>query len=286
MECRLINERLTLYRKDTIRTCDATHKVFFSANGTPRDNRNVLDKVPGSHRLRHGHSLPHVCNFALFILFALYERITQHCCFVSLGDIDGEVQHLTLYYVTNNKWSMYTFSPHLQLQDVDFRSKYQAYSLLPRLSNLFVITKLNTIIMTIGIFPASGALGTSTYTHLLNLVPNDEVVLVNRHPKKVPQEYVDTGVKTRQASYESSPSELEAAFAGVDVLFLISYPSHVHEYRVKVSAPHHKQFTLPKKATYAQPRSNSPPSTQPAAPEYGTSSTAPSASAGICKTTP
>ena len=86
----------------------------------------------------------------------------------------------------------------------------------------------------IGIFPASGGLGGSTYRHLLKAVPNDNVILINRHPDKVPQQYTEAGAVVRQASYESSPSELENAFAGVDVLFLISYPSHVHEYRVKV----------------------------------------------------
>ncbi|KAL2256880.1 hypothetical protein VTK26DRAFT_990 [Humicola hyalothermophila] len=91
--------------------------------------------------------------------------------------------------------------------------------------------------MTIGIFPASGALGTSTYTHLLKLVPNDQVILINRYPEKVPREYVDAGVQVRQASYESGPDALEAAFSGVDILFLISYPSHVHEYRTKVHLP-------------------------------------------------
>lgn len=86
---------------------------------------------------------------------------------------------------------------------------------------------------TIGIFPASGGLGTSTYTHLLKLVPNNTVVLINRHPEKVPQSYIDAGVQVRKASYESASSELSAAFSGIDVLFLISYPSHVHEYRTK-----------------------------------------------------
>ncbi|KAK0630369.1 hypothetical protein B0T17DRAFT_528241, partial [Bombardia bombarda] len=33
------------------------------------------------------------------------------------------------------------------------------------------------------------------------------------------------------------PSALTAAFAGVDVLFLISYPSHVRDYRVQVQLP-------------------------------------------------
>ncbi|KAF4985771.1 hypothetical protein FDECE_16330 [Fusarium decemcellulare] len=87
---------------------------------------------------------------------------------------------------------------------------------------------------TIGIFPASGALGTSTYTHLLSHFPNDQVTLINRFPEKVDAKYVTSGVTTRQASYESSPEELEGAFQGLNVLFLISYPSHVHEYRTKV----------------------------------------------------
>lgn len=94
--------------------------------------------------------------------------------------------------------------------------------------------------MTIGIFPASGGLGTATYNHLLKLVPNDEVILINRYPQKVPQEYIDAGVTLRKASYESSPSELESALAGIDILFLISYPSHVHDYRTKVGKPFSK----------------------------------------------
>lgn len=87
----------------------------------------------------------------------------------------------------------------------------------------------------VGIFPASGALGGSTYRHLLKLVPNDHVTLINRYPEKVEAGYRDAGVRVRKASYESSPQELELAFSGLDVLFLVSYPSHVHEYRVKVS---------------------------------------------------
>ncbi|KAF5227222.1 hypothetical protein FAUST_11917 [Fusarium austroamericanum] len=88
--------------------------------------------------------------------------------------------------------------------------------------------------MQIGVFPASGALGTSTYTHLLSQVPNDKVTLINRYPEKVPKKYIEKGTTVRQASYESSAEDLEAVFSGVDVLFLISYPSHVHEYRTKV----------------------------------------------------
>ncbi|KAI9902068.1 hypothetical protein N3K66_003885 [Trichothecium roseum] len=98
----------------------------------------------------------------------------------------------------------------------------------------------------IGIFPASGGLGSSTYTHLLNKVPHDQVTLISRHPDKIPSAYTEQrredgkeggGVTLRQASYESTPQELEAAFAGLDALFLISYPSHVRNYRVKVQLP-------------------------------------------------
>ncbi|KAM6534432.1 hypothetical protein FALCPG4_004070 [Fusarium falciforme] len=86
----------------------------------------------------------------------------------------------------------------------------------------------------IGIFPASGALGASTYSHLLSIVPNNRVTLISRFPEKVPQRYIKDGVTTRKASYESSLEDLESAFNGLNVLFLISYPSHVHQYRTKV----------------------------------------------------
>ncbi|KAH6649386.1 hypothetical protein F5144DRAFT_588113 [Chaetomium tenue] len=90
---------------------------------------------------------------------------------------------------------------------------------------------------TIGIFPASGGLGESTYTHLLRLVRADTVILISRHPDKTPHEHIQAGVQTRQADYTQSPAELEAAFTGIDVLFLISYPSHQHELRTKLQLP-------------------------------------------------
>jgi len=89
--------------------------------------------------------------------------------------------------------------------------------------------------LTIGIFPASGGLGTSTYTHLLKNVPGNKVILISRFPDKVPNTYVQDGVRLRQAAYESDPEDIEKTFADIDVLFLISYPSHVHEYRSKAS---------------------------------------------------
>ncbi|KAH8904169.1 NAD(P)-binding protein [Coniochaeta sp. PMI_546] len=91
--------------------------------------------------------------------------------------------------------------------------------------------------MTVGIFPASGGLGGSTSTHLTKLVPRKDIVLINRYPEKTPSHLTEGGIRLRKASFESSAAELEEAFAGIDVLFLISYPSHVHEYRVKVQLP-------------------------------------------------
>lgn len=90
----------------------------------------------------------------------------------------------------------------------------------------------------IGIFPAAGGLGGSTYRHLLQLVPKDRVTLICRHPEKVEEEHKHAGVTVRKATYESTPQELELAFSGLHVLFLVSYPSHVHEYRVKVRTTH------------------------------------------------
>ncbi|KUI64895.1 Quinone oxidoreductase 2 [Cytospora mali] len=89
----------------------------------------------------------------------------------------------------------------------------------------------------VGIFPASGALGGSTYRHLLKLVPNDHVTLICRYPEKLEEKYKDAGVTVRKASYECTPVELELAFSNLDVLFLVSYPSFVHGYRTKVQLP-------------------------------------------------
>lgn len=90
---------------------------------------------------------------------------------------------------------------------------------------------------TIGVFPASGALGGSTIKHLLQRVPSDGVVLVSRNPEKTRSLPGAEDTIIRQASYESTPTELEAAFKNIDTLFLISYPSHVRDYRVKVQLP-------------------------------------------------
>lgn len=90
---------------------------------------------------------------------------------------------------------------------------------------------------TIGIFPASGALGGSTVQHLLQRIPNDKVTLISRNPDKTRKIPGAERAIVRKAAYESSPSELETAFRGIEVLFLISYPSHVRDYRVQVQIP-------------------------------------------------
>ncbi|KAJ0382290.1 hypothetical protein COL922a_012879 [Colletotrichum nupharicola] len=96
-----------------------------------------------------------------------------------------------------------------------------------------LVSILSSTMKSIGIFPGSGGLGGSTYEYLRKLLPNDQIILINRYPQKIPQEHLEHGVRVRKASYESSPSDLEAAFAGIEVFFLISYPSHVHDYRRK-----------------------------------------------------
>ncbi|KAI6361103.1 hypothetical protein MCOR25_006568 [Pyricularia grisea] len=90
---------------------------------------------------------------------------------------------------------------------------------------------------TVGIFPASGGLGGSTIAHLRKIFPGDHLILISRHPENQPAEYSQGGVRLRQAFYESSPQELEKSFKDVEVLFLISYPSHVRDYRVQVQIP-------------------------------------------------
>lgn len=91
--------------------------------------------------------------------------------------------------------------------------------------------------ISIGIFPASGALGTSTYTHLLEDglgVPASNVILISRQLEKIPAVHVQAGVQTRKADYTQSPADLEPAFRGIDIPFLISYPSHVHKLRTEL----------------------------------------------------
>ena len=85
----------------------------------------------------------------------------------------------------------------------------------------------------IGLFPASGNLGTSIYQHLLQYVKPSEVVLVSRHPEKIASQSIDSAVKTRKADFEVA-STLEKGFEGVSHLILISKSTVEIDSRVKV----------------------------------------------------
>ena len=85
----------------------------------------------------------------------------------------------------------------------------------------------------IGIFPASGNLGTSIYTHLLNHVDASNVVLVSRYPEKLPSAYAEAGVLTRKADFEDAGT-LQGAFDDVSHLLVISKSTIEIDSRVKV----------------------------------------------------
>lgn len=90
----------------------------------------------------------------------------------------------------------------------------------------------------IGVFPASGALGTSIVKNLTTLVPASQLVLIARHPEKL-AEFRKDGATVRQANYDDD-SSLDHAFDGIDVLMLVSYASFEIEHRVKVSSDKEK----------------------------------------------
>lgn len=85
----------------------------------------------------------------------------------------------------------------------------------------------------IGLFPASGHLASSITTHLFNLVPPSQFILVARHPDKL-AEATRAGATVRRGDYDD-PSTLERVFDGVGVLMLVSYPGIEVERRFEVS---------------------------------------------------
>lgn len=89
----------------------------------------------------------------------------------------------------------------------------------------------------IAVFPASGSLGSSIYKHLLDIVDAGQVILISRHPAKIPSKYTQKGAITRRADYDA-PGTLNEVFDGVSYLVLISYPSLEIEHRVKVRPSH------------------------------------------------
>jgi uncharacterized protein YbjT (DUF2867 family) len=93
----------------------------------------------------------------------------------------------------------------------------------------------------IGVFPASGGLGTSIVNHLSKLVPASQLVLIARKPERL-ENFKRDGAIVRHADYDE-PSTLDTAFDGVDVLMLISYASFEIEHRVKVGKRTQNWFT-------------------------------------------
>ncbi|KAJ5835262.1 hypothetical protein N7447_001288 [Penicillium robsamsonii] len=83
----------------------------------------------------------------------------------------------------------------------------------------------------IGVFPASGALGSSIVNHLAKLVPESDLILISRRPEKL-DDIKQAGATVRRADYDE-PSTLGTAFDGVDVLMLVSYASFEIDHRVK-----------------------------------------------------
>ncbi|KAJ5261165.1 hypothetical protein N7478_011760 [Penicillium angulare] len=84
----------------------------------------------------------------------------------------------------------------------------------------------------IGVFPASGGLGSSIVDHLLKLVPASDLTLIARSPEKLSAAKT-AGATIRQANYDE-PSSLYNAFEGIEILMLISYASFEIEHRVNV----------------------------------------------------
>lgn len=84
----------------------------------------------------------------------------------------------------------------------------------------------------IGIFPASGGLGTSIINHLVKLVPASQLILIARNPEKLAS-LSREGATIRRADYDD-PATLDRVFDNVGVLMLISYASFEIQYRVEV----------------------------------------------------
>ena len=85
----------------------------------------------------------------------------------------------------------------------------------------------------IAIFPASGKLASSVYTHLIKIIDPSKLILISRHPDRIPSEYTASGVTTRKADY-NAPKSLEHVIDDVSCLLLLSYPSIEFEHRFEV----------------------------------------------------
>lgn len=87
----------------------------------------------------------------------------------------------------------------------------------------------------IGVFPASGGLGSSIVNHLSKLTLASQLTLIARNPSK--WDFLGkTGATLRHADYDQ-PTTLDHAFDNIDILMLISYASIEIEHRTKVWQP-------------------------------------------------
>ena len=91
--------------------------------------------------------------------------------------------------------------------------------------------------LNIGVFPASGKLGSSICRHLAKSIDAKQLVFVSRKPEAVVQRLsLPDEIATRKADYDT-PETLRRSFEGITYLVLISYPSLEIEPRVQA----HKQ---------------------------------------------
>ncbi|PKX93388.1 NmrA-like family protein [Aspergillus novofumigatus IBT 16806] len=104
----------------------------------------------------------------------------------------------------------------------------------------------------IGVFPASGGLGTSIINHLVKLVPASQLILVARNPEKLAS-LSREGATIRRADYDDRAT-LERVFDNVGVLMLISYASFEIQHRVEYLAelPGHFTYTAIREGLYSE----------------------------------
>ncbi|KAL6716507.1 hypothetical protein ACLMJK_006074 [Lecanora helva] len=72
----------------------------------------------------------------------------------------------------------------------------------------------------VAIFPAAGNLASNTYKQLVQIIDPTDLMLISRHPEKIPSEYLQKGVTTRKADYDL-PESLKHVFDGISCLLLV-----------------------------------------------------------------
>lgn len=78
----------------------------------------------------------------------------------------------------------------------------------------------------------TGGLGSAVLKHILKLVDPDSLIISLYNPSKAPALAAEHRLDVRKGDY-SDPKSLDTAFAGADILLLVSYPSIAYELRVK-----------------------------------------------------